>query len=162
MHQIISYAPEYRSALLNLSLRAWEPVFPVVRNEVPGFVYGAFYPNGWRVRQLKDLSEVLDNEPENVDVAVDEGRPIGWVCTRLHPDDNMGEVFVIAVDPDYQQRGVGRHLLEHAFARVREAGMAMVMVETGGDSGHAPARRVYESLGFEPWPVARYFKQLDR
>lgn len=44
MHRIISYAPEYRSALLNLSLRAWEPVFPVVRNEVPGFVYGAFYP----------------------------------------------------------------------------------------------------------------------
>ncbi len=38
MHRIISYAQEYRSALLDLSLRAWEPVFPVVRNEVPGFV----------------------------------------------------------------------------------------------------------------------------
>lgn len=150
MKGIVGYDSGYRSALLDLSLRAWEPVFPVVENEVPRFVYSAFFPNGWRERQLKDLTEVLDGEPDNVDVAVDGGLPIGWVCTRLHPEDSMGEIYVIAVDPDYQQRGVGRSLLEHSFARVRAAGMTMVMVETGGDSGHAPARKIYESLGFEP------------
>lgn len=160
MKRIVGYDPGYRTALLDLSLRAWEPVFPAVENEVPRFVYSAFYPNGWRERQLKDLTEVLDGEPDNVDVAVDGGLPIGWVCTRLHPEDSMGEVYVIAVDPAYQQRGVGRSLLEHSFARVRAAGMTMVMVETGGDSGHALVRRIYESIGFEPWPVARYFKEL--
>ena len=36
----------------------------------------------------------------------------------------------------------------------------MVMVETGGDRGHAPARATYEGLGFQRWPVARYFKDL--
>ena len=34
------------------------------------------------------------------------------------------------------------------------------MVEVGGDSGHAPARALYESEGFVRWPVARYFKDL--
>jgi RimJ/RimL family protein N-acetyltransferase len=48
-----------------------------------------------------------------------------------------------------------------SFRRARDAGMDMVMVETGGDPGHAPARAVYEKAGFERWPVARYFKELD-
>jgi hypothetical protein len=39
--------------------------------------------------------------------------------------------------------------------------MAMVMVETGGDPGHAAARASYEAAGFERWPVARYFKSLN-
>ena len=43
---------------------------------------------------------------------------------------------------------------------MKDAGMAIAMVETGGDRGHAPARQTYEKVGFEVWPVARYFKPL--
>ena len=74
----------------------------------------------------------------------------------------MGEVYVLAVDPRCQRQGVGNALLEHSFERIRRAGMNMVMVETGDDRGHAPARSAYESTGFERWPVARYFKDLTR
>ena len=97
---------------------------------------------------------------DGVDVAVVDGRPVGWVCTRLHPEDRMGEVYIVVVDPDYQRRGIGRALMNHSMERARAAGMAMVMVETGGDLGHAPARATYEGLGFQRWPVARYFKDL--
>ncbi len=38
--------------------------------------------------------------------------------------------------------------------------MALAMVETGGDPGHAPARRSYERSGFVQLPIARYFKKL--
>jgi RimJ/RimL family protein N-acetyltransferase len=34
------------------------------------------------------------------------------------------------------------------------------MVSTGGDPGHAPARRVYEKLGFTPVPNVIYLKAL--
>ncbi|WP_323959386.1 hypothetical protein [Arthrobacter sp. JZ12] len=50
--------------------------------------------------------------------------------------------------------------MEHSFRIGREAGMSMVLVETGDDPGHAPARHAYEEAGFEQWPVARYFKSL--
>lgn len=73
----------------------------------------------------------------------------------------MGEIYVLAVDPDYQRRGIASTLMEHSYQRSREAGMNMVMVETGDDSGHAPARAVYEAAGFQRWPVARYFKNLE-
>ena len=160
MVEIVAYRPEQRQALLDLSLRAWAPVFPLMEQDVPAFVYRSFYPEGWRQRQAADLAEVLDGEPDGVDVAVLDGRPVGWVCTRLHPEDRMGEVYIVVVDPDYQRRGIGRALMNHSTERSRAAGMAMVMVETGGDPGHAPARATYEGLGFQRWPVARYFKDL--
>jgi RimJ/RimL family protein N-acetyltransferase len=38
--------------------------------------------------------------------------------------------------------------------------MAIAMVETGGDPGHAPARAAYEKAGFRVLPLARYFRKL--
>ncbi len=72
----------------------------------------------------------------------------------------MGEVYVLAVDPTHQGKGVGTALMQHSLERARSRGMRMMMVETGDDPGHAPARRVYEGAGFERWPVARYFKDI--
>jgi ribosomal protein S18 acetylase RimI-like enzyme len=146
--------------VLDLSIRAWQPVFRQTRHAVPGFVYDSFYPHGWRARQLTDLATVLDGEPENVDVAIVDKNAAGWIYTRLHPEDDMGEIYISAVDPHYQRKGVGAALSAHSFARVRRHGLRMIMVETGCDPGHAPARAAYESLGCERWPVARYFRDL--
>ena len=115
--RIVSYSPIYREALLDISLRAWGPVFPRMHNDVPEFVYDAFYPQGWQQRQLSDLKEVFDQEPQNVSVAIEGEHPVAWVCTRIHPEDQMGEIYVIAVDPEYQRRGVGQQLMEHAYAQ---------------------------------------------
>jgi hypothetical protein len=38
--------------------------------------------------------------------------------------------------------------------------MQVAMVETGGDPGHAPARRACEKADYTLLPVARYFKAL--
>jgi ribosomal protein S18 acetylase RimI-like enzyme len=155
------YSSVDREAVLDLAIRAWAPVFPLTEAAVPAFVYASFYPHGWERRQRDDLAAVVDGEPEGVDVAMSGDQIVGWVCTRLHPDDSMGEVYVLAVDPASQRRGVGAELLASAFERIRAAGLRMVMVETGDDPGHAPARAAYEAMGFERWPVARYFKDLD-
>lgn len=157
---VVPYTAGHRAAVLDLAMRSWAPVLARMRESVPHFVYDNFYPDGWRVRQEADLAQVLDEEPDTVDVAMLNGTIVGWVSTRIHPEDSMGEVHVITVAPEQQRGGVGRALLEHAHGRVRRAGMRMVMVETGGDPGHAPARAAYEAAGYQPWPVARYFKDL--
>ncbi|MGO1183742.1 MAG: GNAT family N-acetyltransferase [Micrococcaceae bacterium] len=158
--EIVTYESAWRQVLLDLAIRAWSPVFPKMESDVPGFVYESFYPQGWEARQRSDLASVLDDEPENVDVAMIEGRPVGWICTRLHLEDSMGEVYVLVVDPSRQRTGIGAALLDHADRRALDSGMRMMMVETGEDSGHAPARSLYEREGFVRWPVARYFKEL--
>ena len=90
MVEIVAYRPEQRQVLLDLSLRAWAPVFPLMEQDVPAFVYRSFYPEGWRQRQSSDLAEVLDGEPDGVDVAVVDGRPVGWVCTVCIPRTGWG------------------------------------------------------------------------
>lgn len=159
-HVIVPYRSEHRSAALELAIRAWEQVFVRMRESVPGFVNDNFYPNGWQERQRTDLARVLDEDPGGVDVALINGAVTGWVGTRIHAEDSMGEIYVIAVAPEHQRQGVGRALLDHAHDRVHHAGMKMIMVETGGDPGHALARASYEAAGYERWPVARYFKDL--
>lgn len=72
----------------------------------------------------------------------------------------MGEIYILAVDPVAQRSGAARVLIESAFEHMRSANMKIVMVETGDDPGHAASRATYEKLGFERWPVARYFREL--
>jgi ribosomal protein S18 acetylase RimI-like enzyme len=72
----------------------------------------------------------------------------------------MGEISMLAVDPDYQGIGIGTALTEFALDRLKDAGMTVAMVETGGDPGHTAARRTYEKAGYTYLPIARYFKNL--
>jgi GNAT superfamily N-acetyltransferase len=154
------FAHGYHAQILSLSLRAWTPVFAQMRQEVQPYVYDNFYPQGWDVRQSADIKAFLRDEGERVWVALLDERVVGWVGVRLHGEDKMGEVYILAVDPDEQRKGIATALLDKAHTFMREAGMAMVMVETGDDDGHLASRATYERAGFVRWPVARYFKQL--
>jgi mycothiol synthase len=112
------------------------------------------------VSQQKAVEDVCVAEDTNVWVAIDAGSPVGFVAVKLHSKDSMGEIYMVAVDPDYQGRGIGSALTEFALDWMRNAGMSIAMVETGSDPGHAPARHTYEKMGFGRFPVARYFKKL--
>lgn len=146
--------------IIELSLRAWRSVFESLRLAVPTYVYESFYPKGWEIRQSADVEHLLSTESGNVFVATAEGKITGFVGIRIHPQDQMGEVHILAVDPSHQRQGLATALIDFALARMREAGLSMAMVETGDDPGHAPSRATYESAGFERWPVARYFRKL--
>ena len=113
-----------------------------------------------RPSQRSAVESACADEEISVWVASEGARTVGFVALKLHAEDRMGEIYMIAVDPDAQRRGIATALTEHALAWFRDAGMTTVMVETGGDPGHAPARRTYESAGFRPLPIARYFKKL--
>ena len=66
-----------------------------------------------------------------------------------------GEIVMLGVDPRHQGSGIGRQLTNRAVEWLREQGVGFAAVETGGDPGHAPARRVYEQAGFTLLPIAR-------
>lgn len=166
--QIEPYNAHHLDAIVWLSLRAWTPVFESIQNVMDAEVYRAFYPGSWQVSQQKAVEEVCAAKDTTVWVATVFERPedkdavstVGFVAVKLHIDDSMGEIYMIAVEPNVQGQGIGSALIEFALSWMKESGMSLVMVETGGDPGHAPARRTYEKLGFGLLPVARYFKKL--
>ncbi len=154
------YALGHLEAIVRLSLRAWTPVFDAMQKTMNADVYQAFYPDHWRVSQQAAVEEVCAAVDTHVWVAIAADATVGFIAVKLHSEDSMGEVYMVAVDPDFQGQGIGTALLEFALNWMKDAGMAIAMVETGGDRGHAPARQTYEKVGFEVWPVARYFKPL--
>ena len=87
----------------------------------------------------------------NVLVAVDGDEVLGSLLlgpwTSLESSRHVLEVKGLAVDPARQGEGVGSALLDAAIARAREQGMRRLVLRVL--SGNAPARRLYESRGFE-------------
>lgn len=100
--RIEPYDNSQLDAVIRLSLRAWSPVFDSLQNALDLEVYGAFYPEGWRVSQQKAVEEVCRAEDTKVWVANDSGSTVAFVAVKLHLESSMGEIYMIAVDPDYQ------------------------------------------------------------
>lgn len=155
--QIRPYEPADAETVIAFALRAWAPVFASIEAALEPAVYQAMYPD-WRVSQRKAIEDVLGEQ--RVWVAEEDGAAVGFVSVTLHEKDRMGEVYMLAVDPDYQRRGFGVALTEHAAGWMREAGMEVAMINTGGDPGHGPARRAYERAGFRAFPVVQFYKKL--
>jgi ribosomal protein S18 acetylase RimI-like enzyme len=158
--KIQPYDTSHLESVIRLSFRAWAPVFDSIQSVMNADVYREFYADDWRVSQQQAVEDACAEENTHVWLAIEDAATVGFVALRLHPASQMGEIYMIAVDPDYQRRGIATALTNFALEWMKVAGMSVVMVETGGDSGHAPARRTYEKAGFGLLPIARYFKKL--
>jgi ribosomal protein S18 acetylase RimI-like enzyme len=101
-----------------------------------------------------------DSEKTSVLVAELDGEVVGFLAYVLREKECTGEVWLLAVDPAYQNRGIGTELNVAALGEMKAAGMVLAEVETGGDEGHAPARRSYEKAGYTASPLVRYFRDL--
>lgn len=158
--QIRLFEDRDAGAVVDLSLRAWTPVFSSIERAFGSEIFGRLHPD-WREDQRRAVEAVCASPETRVWVAEVGGSTVGFVAVEVYdPDRQMGEISMLAVDPDYQGGGIGTALTEFALDRLRDAGMTVAMVETGGDPGHAAARRTYEKAGYVHVPVARYFKNL--
>ena len=147
-------------AVVDLSLRAWAPAFASLERVLGSEIFRRQHPD-WREDQRRAVEDVCAANKGRVWVAEVGVSAVGFVAIELHhPEHNMGEISMLAVDPDYQGGDIGTALTEFALDRLKDAGMTVAMVETGGDPGHAAARRTYEKAGYVHLPIARYFKNL--
>jgi ribosomal protein S18 acetylase RimI-like enzyme len=147
------------AAVVEFSLRAWAPVFESFHTVLDEWVYQALYPD-WTTSQARAVEAVCRDDTAAVWVAEQQGRPIGFVAVRIDADHRTGEIEMLAVDPLVQRQGIGTALTSFAVQRLRAAGVRLAVVSTGGDPGHAPARRVYEKAGFVGLPLVRYYARL--
>ncbi|MDA8321186.1 MAG: GNAT family N-acetyltransferase [Actinomycetota bacterium] len=88
--------------------------------------------------------------------AQSDGAVVGLISWRFPDKPHHGEIHLLAVSPLHRRQHIGRRLCEHAIAHMRAVGVEVVEVSTGGDSFHAPARALYESLGLTRIPIAAY------
>lgn len=149
-----------QAAVVALSLRAWAPVFASLEQVLgESGAYAQLHPD-WRVAQRRVVESALNTEAIHIWVAEAEDAVAGFAAAQLDRDESIGEIYLLAVDPAHQRKGVGASLMSFALRWIKDNGMVLAMVETGGDPGHSPARHTYQRAGFTELPVSRYFKKL--
>ncbi|HEX6596262.1 MAG TPA: mycothiol synthase [Acidimicrobiales bacterium] len=137
-----------------------EPADLAVRPFIPGFDDEAWLvvnnrafrwhdeQGGWDLETLKARQEQDWFDPAGFLLHERNGRLAGFCWTKVHADHDppLGEIYVVAVDPDFQGQGLGRRLvlagLDWLWRNRIETGMLYV------DRDNAPAVRLYESMGF--------------
>ena len=82
---------------------------------------------------------------EQLFVAVDKGTLLGTIMAGY--DGHRGWLYSVAVDPQQQKNGIGRQLVEHALASLREHGCEKVNLQIR--SGNSEVITFYKKLGFE-------------
>lgn len=105
---------------------------------------------GWTKATLAQRERAPWFDPDGFLLHEREGRLAAFCWTKLHRGDDepheLGEIYVIAVDPDFQGLGLGRELtlagLESIFSRGVGTGMLYV------DAANTAAIAMYERLGF--------------
>lgn len=147
--------------VVELSVRAWKPVFESMGRVMGPEIFRRVYPD-WSAGQAQAVESVCRAEGNRVWVAAEDGRPVGFVAVVIHDQDDMrsGEIEMVAVDPESQSQGIGLTLVSLAVEEITKVGIPLAEIGTGGDLGHAAARRVYEKAGFTALPLVRYYKAL--
>jgi mycothiol synthase len=164
----------WSNLLMSKSLGDIQPViskYPI-RTFIPDFDNQAFlslnnkvfanYPDqgGWSEDDLKVRLNESWFEKEGFFVAEDKGELIGFCWTKIHgahthshsdqDDDHghdaLGEIYVLAVNPDYKGQGVGRDLTITGLNYLKYQGLNNVMLYVGVEN--KPAFNLYKSLGF--------------
>lgn len=154
------YSEEDLESIVELSLLAWEPVFTAWERILGPKLYPiAIYPD-WRKSQKEVVEKACGDEKTDTWVAVVDGNVVGFVAYELNEESKTGEVRLLAVHPENQNHGIGTELNIFALQKLKEGGMKLAVVGTGGDEGHAPARRSYEKAGYTALPLVRYYKDL--
>ncbi|CAN5575334.1 GNAT family N-acetyltransferase [soil metagenome] len=156
-HHIRPLDPADLDAVVDLSLLAWEPVFISFEQILGAAIFGRLYRPDWRSAQAASVrTNCLASGAESF-VATAGGDVVGFLVLLQDKDESLGVIEMIAVHPAHQRRGHGRALMEFAVQRLLEQGLTVINVGTGGDPGHAPARALYEAVGFTGVPLVNYY-----
>jgi mycothiol synthase len=118
----------------------------------------AWHPeqSGWTHADIAERRGERWFDPSGLFLAVDEDTDtlLGFHWTKVHSAD-LGEVYVVGVDPAAQGRGLGATLtligLRHLAERLSESSHPTVMLYTEADN--LAAVKTYERLGFDVFSV---------
>lgn len=141
--------PEDEARLQAIRRAAFAPIFASFRALLGDEIYELAQRRGDEAQEGLLTSLMTPGASKALYVAETKGEIVGFVAVLLDHDTLVGEIGLNAVDPARAGRGAGSALYEFALARMRQAGMQVATVSTGGDPSHAPARRAYEKVGFD-------------
>lgn len=137
------------STLQAIRRAAFSPVFASFRSILGDEIYERAQRHEDEAQEALLGSLLATDSGWEVRVAEQDGKIAGFVAIQFSPETLVGEIGLNAVDPEAAGKGIGTAMYEFALVRMKEQGMRVATVATGGDPSHAPARRAYRKAGFD-------------
>ena len=153
--------PEDVETAAAIAVAAWERSYACYREVMGEEIFRTLYPD-WRARKAEQVRRgCAADGGVHARVAEIDGRVVGFVTFHVDAGSGVGEIGNNAVHPDSQGQGIAQRMYAHVFEAMRALGVRVVKVQTGGDPGHARARRAYEKAGFDvQLPSVTYYRTL--
>ncbi|EXI63266.1 alanine acetyltransferase [Mannheimia granulomatis] len=84
---------------------------------------------------------------------VENGKIVAFAISQIVLDE--ATLFNIAVDPDFQQRGLGKRLLSELILQLQKRGIATLWLEVR--ESNIAAQKLYDSLGFNEVTIRKNY-----
>ncbi|MBM3315943.1 GNAT family acetyltransferase [candidate division WOR-3 bacterium] len=92
-----------------------------------------------------EIQKKLQHQPESFFVGLMDGRVVATVMAGY--DGHRGWLYMLAVDPEFQRRGVGTAMVEAAEGWLREMGCPKVKLQV--EPARSELTGFYRKLGYE-------------
>ena len=125
----------------------------------------AWHPDqsNWTSEQLRERANEPWFDPDGFLLHERDGRLAGFCWTKFHPSNDteseLGEIFVIAVDPDFHGLGLGRGLTLAGLSSLANRSVTVGMLHVEHDN--LAARSLYEDLGFREHDSHCWWSRLE-
>jgi ribosomal protein S18 acetylase RimI-like enzyme len=116
---------------------------------------------------LELVEEALEEREESgylfavLESGEQHGTVLGYACYGPVPLTlGVYDLYWIVVDPAYQGKKLGRHLIEHVEKDVLERGGRMILIETSSQETYGDTVRFYERTGYHLAARIRNFYRI--
>lgn len=106
------------------------------------YLEGEIFPDAWGER---DIISTISTEGAMCYTASKDGRLVAYILGRVIAPE--GEIYRIAVAPEYRRRGIAYRLLDYTVKTERGRGLEVLFLEVR--EGNMPAIALYEEYGFK-------------
>ncbi len=120
-----------------------------------------FHPN--TVEEIVYMINHCDCSHEDVLLAFDRDRPVGYCWTRVYREANSrrktqkARIHMIGVDPAFRGGGLGKRILLAGVCKLKAEGIGVI--ELTVDSANLPALGLYHSIGFTRHAIILWYER---
>jgi ribosomal protein S18 acetylase RimI-like enzyme len=148
-------------SVLGIAVKAFTPIHESFKSLMGHNIFQMVYPN-WIESQNNYIRELfLDCNKDNFFVAERNGNIVGFISLLIEEGKDKAEIGINAILPEYFRQGIGTQMYKFALNYMKDKGVKLVEVSTGGDDSHIAARNAYIKAGFTTsLPLVKFYKKL--